>query len=223
MNFKLPVLILALLALGLSSCKVGDDTVPASSTLTTTLNVVNATTDTLNYYLNGSRVNTTSSLYPFGYTGYIPVKYADQNYQFKRLGSSDVLFNLPLALDTNKIYSVYIAGEAADDTFTTRDTLVSDTAGRAKIRFVNASPGSGDLDVKIDSLNFKLRAYKSTSVFLPIGVGIKHVQVFRAGTTTAIADTTRTLTAGRMYTLFAKGKLAGTGGLKFGTGLVVNK
>jgi hypothetical protein len=212
--------------LGFAACKVGDDTVPQSESLTTTLNVVNATTDTLNYYLNGSRVNTTSALYPFGYTGYLSVKYADQNYQFKRLGNADVLFNLPLALDTNKIYSLFVAGQTADDTFTSIDTLVSDTASRPKIRFVNASPGSGDLDVRVgegDTINLKVRAYKSTSVFLPIGPGVKHIRVFRAGSSIAIADTSRTLTAGRIYTLFAKGTLTGTGGKKFGTGLVVNK
>lgn len=226
MNFRVPVLIISLLVLGLASCKVGDDAVPVSSTLSTKLNVVNAVTDTLNYYLNGSRVNTTSSLYPFGNTGYLDVPYTDQNYQFKRLGNADVLFNLSLTLDTNKVSSLYIAGRSAENTFTSLDTLKADTLSRAKIRFVNASPGSGDLDVRVgggDTVFIRVRAYKSTSIFLPIGPGIKHVQVFRAGTTTAIADTSRTLLAGRMYTLFAKGTLTGTGGSKFGTGLVVNK
>jgi hypothetical protein len=224
MNFKVPVLFVMLLFFGIASCKVGDDALPESSTLTTTLNVVNTTTDTLNYYLNGSRVNTTASLYPFGYTGYLAVKYADQDYQFKRMGSADVLFNLSLALDTNKVYSLFVAGRAAEDTFTTLDTLVADTSGRAKVRFVNASPDAGNLDVLIgDTVNFKVRAYKTTSVFLPVGAGVKHVRVYRSGNPTAITDTTRTLVAGRVYTLFAKGKVAGVGGQKFGTGLVVNK
>ncbi|OOQ60977.1 hypothetical protein BC343_21215 [Mucilaginibacter pedocola] len=209
---------------GIYSCKKGDDSVPTSSTLTTSLNVVNTTTDTLNFYLNGSRVNTTSSLYPFGYTGYLPVPFEDQNYQFKRPRSSDVLFNLQLALDTNKVYSVYIAGENADDTFTTRDTLIADTASRPKIRFVNASPGSGNLNVVInDTLRFSTRAYKTTTVFIPISAGIKHVQIYNTGSTVALSDTSRTFIAGRQYTLFAKGRITGTGGQKFGTGLVVNR
>ncbi|TFF34944.1 DUF4397 domain-containing protein [Mucilaginibacter psychrotolerans] len=223
MNFKTIVFVL-FSALAIAACNKGDDSVPTSSTLTTTLNVVNTTTDTLNYYLNGSRVNTTSSLYPFGYTGYLAVKYDDQDYQFKRLGSADVLFNLSLTLDTNKVYSLFVAGRAAEQTFTTLDTLTADTSGRARIRFVNASPDAGNLDVLIgDTVNFKVRAYKSASVFLPVGAGIKHVRVFQSGSATAISDTTRTLVAGRVYTLFAKGKLAGIGGAKFGTGLMVNK
>jgi hypothetical protein len=223
MNFKTAVFVF-FATLTIAACNKGDDSVPASSKLTTTLNVVNTTTDTLNYYLNGSRVNTTSSLYPFGNTGYLAVKYDDQDYQFKRLGNADVLFNISLALDTSKVYSLFVAGRAAEQTFTTLDTLTADTAGRARIRFVNASPDAGNLDVMIgDTVNFKVRAYKSASVFLPVGVGIKHVRVFQSGSTLAISDTSRTLVAGRVYTLFAKGKLAGVGGAKFGTGLMVNR
>lgn len=223
MNFKVPVLVVIVLSLGFVSCKKGDDTLSTSVTRTTTLNVVNATTDTLNYYLNGSRVNTTSSLYPFGYTGYLDVNYADQKYQFKHLGNTDVLFNLVLALDTNKVYSLFVAGRAEEHTFTTLDTLISDTNGKAKIRFVNASPDAGNLDVLIDSLKLNMRPYKSATVFVPIGVGIKHVQIFQSGSTTAISDSTRTFVTGRVYTLFSRGSITGTGGQKFGTGLVVNR
>lgn len=224
MKLRFPFLMVLVLALGLASCKVNDDVPSVESSLTTSLNVISTTTDTLNLYVNGSRVNTLSSLYPFGNTGYLTVKYGAQDYQFKRYRSADVLFNLPLTLDTSKLYSVFIAGRQAEDTFTIVDTLKADTGRRAVLRFVNASPGSGDLDVTIgDTLKFKARAYKSASVFIPIGVGLKHVKVFKSGSSTAISDTTRTMLAGRVYTLFAKGALAGTGGAKFGTGLVVNK
>ena len=216
--------LLLVIVLSVSSCKKNDDVPTEQSILTTSLNVVSATTDTLNFYLNGSRVNTQSSLYPFGNTGYLNVKYNAQEYQFKRNRSADVLFNLSLALDTGSVYSLFIAGRQAPDTFTVIDTLKADTAGRAMLRFVNASPGSGDLDVTIgDTLRFKTRAYKTASIFVPVGVGIKHVKVFRSGSLAAISDTTRTLLAGGVYTLFAKGTFAGTGGSKFGTGLLVNR
>jgi len=51
---------------------------------TTGLNVTNASTDTLNYYLNGTRVNNASSIYPLGSSGYIGVAVGQQNYQFKK-------------------------------------------------------------------------------------------------------------------------------------------
>jgi len=224
MNYKLPFLIILLLALGFTACKKNNDAPSAEDTLAANLNVVNTTTDTLNYYLNGSRVNTTSSLYPFGSSGYVGVKIGEQNYQFKRLGNADVLFNLPLALDTNKSYSLYVSGRSAEQSFTSLDTIASDSLSRVKIRFVNASPDAGNLDVSFnDTLKFSVRPYKSISVFLPVTVGEKHIKVFKSGTTTAISDTTRTFTASRVYTLFAKGSLTGTGGAKFGTGLVVNR
>lgn len=216
--------LLSVAAICAYSCKKNDDVPSTASTLNTTLNVVSTIPDTLNFYVNGSRVNTASSLYPFGNTGYLTVSYSNQNYDFKRYRSTAVLFNLPLALDTGKIYSLFIAGRQATDTFTTIDTLKVDTGRRALLRFVNASPGSGDLDITIgDTLKFKARAYKTTSVFIPIGVGLKHIKVFQSGSKVAISDTTRAMLASTIYTLFAKGTLAGTGGGKFGTGMLVNK
>ncbi|AMR31993.1 hypothetical protein A0256_11445 [Mucilaginibacter sp. PAMC 26640] len=216
--------LLLLMAVAVYSCKKNYDVPSTSSTLTTKLNVISATTDTLNFYLNGSRVNSISSIYPFGNTGYLDVKYGDQTYQFKPYRSSAVLFDLPLSLDTGQVYSLFIAGRQAKDTFMSLDTLTSDTANRAMLRFVNASPDSVNLDVSIgDTLKFTVRPYKSISAFIPVGSGLKHIKVLKAGTTTAISDTTRTLLANTVYTLFAKGTLAGTGGGKFGTGMLVNK
>ena len=221
MNIKL-LLLLTVLAFGLASCKKTDD---ASATVQTTgLNVVNASSDTLNYYLNGTRINNASSIYPLGSSGYLQVAIGEQNYAFKRPRSSEVLMSLPLALDSGKTYSLYVAGRSPDLTFSTIDTLAVDTGRRAMIRFVNASPDAGTLDVMVgDTVNFKVRAFKTATVFLPVNAGEKHIRVYQSGSATAKIDETRTLIGGRVYTLFTKGKLNGAGSAALGTGLIVNR
>ena len=223
MNIKLSFLLMAILAFGLASCKKTDDAPPAA-VQTTGLNVTNASTDTLNYYLNGTRVNNASSIYPLGSSGYLGVAVGQQNYQFKSLRSPVVLMSLALALDSGKTYSLYVAGRSADLTFSTIDTLIADTGNLATIRFVNASPDAGNLDVMVgDTVNFKSRAFKTSTVFLPVIAGDKHIRIYQSGSGTPKIDETRTLIAGRVYTLFTKGSLKGTGTAALGTGIVVNK
>jgi hypothetical protein len=222
MNIKLPFLFITILAFGLASCKKKDDAPPAVKT--TNLNVINASADTLNYYLNGTRVNTASSVYPLGSSGYIGVAVGQQNYEFKRPRSPVVLMSLPISLDLGKTYSLYVAGRSADQTFSTIDTLAVDTGNLARIRFVNASPDAGTLDVMVgDTVNFKARAFKTSTVFLPVIAGNKHIRIYQSGTHALKIDETLLLIAGRAYTLFTKGRLSGTGTAALGTGLVVNR
>jgi Domain of unknown function (DUF4397) len=222
MNIKLLFLLITILAFGLASCKKTDD--PPAAVQTTNLNVINASTDTLNYYLNGTRVNNASSIYPLGSSGYIGVAIGQQNYQFKSPRSPVVLMSLTLALDTGKTYSLYVAGRSADLTFSTIDTLEADTGNFATIRFVNASSDAGKLDVMVgDTVKFKSRAFKTSTVFLPVIAGNKHIRIYQSGSVSPKIDETRTLIAGKVYTLFTKGSLKGTGTAALGTGLVVNK
>ena len=225
MNIKIPVYIALIMLLGTASCKKEVDDAP-DRPATTNLNVINATADTLNFYQNGSRINIASSLYPLGAMGYTGVAVGERTYQFKRIGRAAVLFDLPLAIDSAVTYSVFVAGLSADNAFSVRDTLVADTASRVKVRFVNASPDAGTLDVRVgegDTVNFKLRPFKSATTFLTIGPGIKHIRVYQSGSAVPRLDITRPLLSGRIYTIYAKGTAAGVGDNAFGTGLVVNR
>jgi len=80
---------------------------------------------------------------------------ASKTNQFKSFGSPVVLMSLALTLDTGKTYSLFVAGRSPNLTFSTIDTLVADTGNLATIRFVNASPDAGTLDVMVgDTVNF---------------------------------------------------------------------
>jgi len=219
MNTRCLILLFIAVVTGLLSCKNNDNVFPV--VVNTTINVVNASADTLNFYLNGTRQNNASNLFPLGSTLYLTVPAGAQNYQFKKAGGFDVLFSVPLTL-SGVNNSLYIAGESAADAFSTRDTLTYDS-GYTRVRFVNASPNAGSLTVSVgDTVNFQSRPFKSSSVFFTTGAGLKEVKIYLAGATTPIIDTPIAMLQNSGYTLFAKGQLNGKGNAAFDVGVVTN-
>lgn len=233
MNFKALTLLFFVVVTGLLSCKNDKDIAPVTPLLTN-LTVVNATADTINYYLNGTRQNNTSDLYPAGSTGYLTVFSGLQNYQFKKTGSSVVLFSVPYALDTGKYYSIFVAGTTASKTFKTVDALDSaqtilyydTTDTKSMIRYVNASPDAGQLTVTVgtgDTVNLTNKPFMYVSPFMQFNAShAQVVKVYLSGNSTAKLDTTITFQTGAMYTLFTKGLIAGKGNSVFSIGLIGN-
>jgi hypothetical protein len=214
MSIKRFILFSVIVGIGLSSCKNNDNFfIPVVTT-------VNASANTLNFYLNGTRQNNGSSIFPAGSVTHLFVPSGAQNYQFKIAGNPDVLFSVPLTLTPNIYNSLYITGATTATAFNTVDTLRNDTT---TVRFVHASPDAGSLNVFVgDTVNFKSRVFKSSSVFLPVGSGQKHVRIFQTGSATAKVDTIITMQPRRTYTLFAKGLLNGKGASVFDVGIILN-
>jgi hypothetical protein len=222
MNTRYWVLFFLIALTVLLSCKNNDDVFPAITY--TDLTVVNASPSTLNFFLNGTRQNNESSLYPTGYEAHLPLPSGQQNYQFKLAGSSTILFSAPLNLTANRLYSLYVTSESASGAFIHQDTLYRDTLpNMTTIRFVHAAPDIGNLDVYVgDTVNFKNRVFTTTSVFWAIGSGQKEVKIFQTGSSVPKVDTVITFEPNQIYTLFSKGLVNGKGGSVFGVGVVVN-
>jgi hypothetical protein len=223
MNTRNLILALLFALTGLYSCKNNDEVFPVTGVAF--FNVVNASTDTLNFYINGTRQNNASSLYPGGQSFYLPVSDGKQNYQFKKAGGFNVLFSVPLNLSDSSNTSLYIYGEAAGQAFTTNDVLLRDTShlDTTQIRFVNVSPDAGSLNVTVgDTLSFMSQAFKSSTAFKEIGGGQKEVKVTRAGVVTPLKDTLIVFQPGYIYTVFSQGLLNGKGNAAFGVGVVIN-
>ncbi len=207
------------------SCKNNDEVF--AKKVTTGLNIVNATADTLNFYLNGTRLNNTSSLFPAGQSYYLTVPAGVQNYSFKKAGPAvyNVLFNLPLKLLDSSLYSTYVYGESASETLTTQDELPIDTLhpDTTMVRFVNVSSDAGNLDVYIgSSVSFKSSVFKTSSAFVEFPGGANEIKVFQSGSSIAKVDTTITFQAGSIYTIFSKGLLNGKGNSAFNIGVALN-
>ncbi len=224
MYLRYSILLFIIVVMGLLSCK-NDDNVFAPVNYSY-INFVNASGDTLNFFLNGTRQNNLSGINPTSQTFYIKVPDGQQNLQFKKTGSPVVLFNVPLKLAENFNYSIYVADEASTGVFYSQDIL--DTSGISKgnffkLRFVNASPDAGNLSVSIgDTASFSALAYAQTSALRVVGSGKKTIKVYQAGATLPLIDTIIAMQPQFIYTLFSKGLINGKGTSKIGVGLARN-
>jgi len=209
------------------SCKNNDEVFPNIPPCA--FNVVNASPDTLNYYLNGTRQNDNSPLFPASASGYNLINSGSESIQFKKNGGFNVLFSVPLKLTDSLNYSLFVTGTSASGSFSTVDIL--DTTGinansylYYKVRFVNASPNAGSLDVYVgDSISFKSKAFKSISGFVLGGANSEQVTIFPAGSTTnPLLDTLITFQANNLYTIFSQGQVNGRGSSAFNLGVTLN-
>ena len=225
MNTRCLVLFFLIAVTMLLSCTNNDNVFPVVTY--TDLTVVNASPATLNFFLDGTRQNNASSLYPTSSETHLSLPSGQQNYQFKQAGSSTVLFSVPLNLAATKppyAYSLYVTSESSSGAFSHFDTLYTDTLpNMTTIRFVHAASDAGNLDVYVgDTVNFKNRVFKTTSTFLATGSGQKEVKIFQTGALVPKVDTVITFEPGQIYTLFSKGLVNGKGSSVFGVGVVVN-
>jgi hypothetical protein len=219
MKTRLAALFFIIAITVLASCKSNDNVF--TKKVSTAINVVNASADNINFYVNGTRQNNSSALTPGGQTFYLTVPAGAQNFQIKKDGSPDYLISIPLNLKDSLYHSLYIAGESLDKTLVTIDTLIVDT-NKVQLRFVHTTPGAGIFDVKIgDTLKFR-SAFKTSSSFLSVGSGLKEIKVFETGSSTPKIDTIVSMSPNKGYTIFTKGTLTGTGGSKFSLGVALN-
>jgi hypothetical protein len=226
MNISIRVLFFVALSVAVvSSCKKNDDK-PVEQ-LSTSVNFVNASNNTINFYLNGTRITNSSSYFPGGTLGYTQVIAGTQNYQVKIAGSTTTLFTKPFPFDTAKVYTLYVAGQTADDSFFTTDTLVADTGDFAKLRFVNASPSAGKLMLAFtgttDVVKFDTVSYKRTTKFISVKSGDIPIIIYRQGFPGQPLRDTITLAANRVYTIFGYGTVGAGGNQGLADGLIVNK
>lgn len=228
MNTRLSIILFLALLTGLSACKKSSDApLPVH---TTYLNFVNASGDSVNYYMNGTRLNNNSNLYPQAASGYVGVLAFAQNYQVKKVFNTagvnvQQLFSLPLNLDTAHYYSLFIAGESASLAFKTIDSLKADTIrGTCKVRFVNASPGAASFDLVAGSAStFAGQGFGTASGFRLADTSSKaSVALYPAGSSTAVVSGTVALLQGKSYTIFTTGKLNGTGSSALGLAVMIN-
>ncbi|MDF2434052.1 MAG: hypothetical protein JWP44_3683 [Mucilaginibacter sp.] len=222
MNIRYSVFLFIAALAGLASCKNNDEVI--AKTVISNINVVNASADTLNFFVNGTRNNNNSGLYPGSQSYYLKVPTGSQNYSFKKAGPStpNQLFSLNLNLKDSTYNTIYVTGEASSGAFSTVDNLYTDTAF-AQVRFVNASPDAGSLNVTVGkTVNFAASAFKSSSAFLKVTGGQNEVKIYLAGASTPKIDTIITMTKGRGYTLFSKGLLTGKGTAAFNVGMALN-
>jgi hypothetical protein len=226
MNYRLPILFFLIALTTLVACKK-NYIVANTPAHPPGLNVINATADSLDFFINGTRQNIAADITPGGATYYLSVLFGTGNYSFKKAGSVVTLFSMPETLDTAADYTLFVCGESADKSFIQQDFIPDDTVtNTSAVRFVNASPNAGAINIAVSqgtSVSLTNCAFKYISNFLAIKDTINEVKVYNTSTGAALLDTTFTFLNGETYTLFTQGTPGGKGNSAFSMVQLVNQ
>lgn len=132
-------------------------------------------------------------------------------------------------LKPNVKYSLFITGFRADASITsifTSDTAAPATAGRGKIRFINASPRSNALDLSANGTPaFTGAAYKSVSKYREVPPGNYEFVITQTGSPNTILKriTSYQVQDGKLYTIYSFGIAGRTDSAAFGGDVLINK
>ena len=209
----------------------------ASSTSAAGLNieyeVLNLSPDlgTVNLYINYNPVNTTPFYFGVnqGYF-YVPsLPTTSIPYQFRSaLSSGTPIFSIDSTLTPNTKYSLFIVGSAGP-TLTqifTVDTTTVPGLGRAKVRFVDASPsGTGGFDLTANGAPvYSKIIYPNYSGWMALPVGNYDFQINATGNPAVLKDMPAiTIQDGRLYTIYAYGYTNRIDSAAFNAGIITNR
>ncbi|HMT29014.1 MAG TPA: DUF4397 domain-containing protein [Bacteroidia bacterium] len=210
-----------------SSCKDDDDSTPAPTPTYAKVMVTHASPDApgVDLLVDNVKLNSAALTFPSN-TPYITLGTGNRNVKINVSGTSTTVINATLPLVANKNYSVFaIDSVASIDALVIEDNLAAPAAGKAHVRFIHLSPDAPSVDVAVDgaAVVFGDYSYEEYSAFTPLDAGTYDLEVRVAGTSTVALDLDPiTLQAGKIYTVFAKGFLGGTGTQALGAQIIVN-
>jgi hypothetical protein len=214
--------VLALSIFTLSSCE--DEKITYANVL-----VTHASPDApgVDLLIDDVKVNTQPLTYPNN-TGYLDAETGTRNIKVNVAGTSTSVINGNLDLEVDKYYSVFAVDQVSEITaLVLADDLTMPAAGKAHVRFVHLSPDAPAVDVAVASSGavvFSNIEFKESTAFTPLEAGTYNLDVRLTGTSTvALVLPPITLQAGKIYTVFAKGFLEGTGAQALGAEIIINK
>lgn len=177
--------------------------------------------------IDNEKVNSSPLTFPNN-TGYLDVETGTRNVKVNVAGTSTSVINADIMVDENAYYSIFAVDSVASITaIAFEDDLTAPASGKAHVRFIHLSPDAPAVDVAVASSGavvFGDVVFKEGTAFTPLDAGTYNLDVRVAGTSTvALVLPPITLSAGKIYTVFAKGFLAGTGAQALGAEIIVNK
>ena len=175
--------------------------------------------------VDNTKVNTSALNFPNN-IGYLSVETGMRNFKVNVTGTSTTVINADLTIDENKNYSVFAIDSVSKiSALVVADDLTAPASGKAHVRFIHLSPNAPAVDVAVTggAVVFGNKSFKSSTAFTPLDAGTYNLEVRVAGTTTvALPLPGIVLEAGKIYTVFAKGFLGGTGASALGAQIIVN-
>ncbi len=213
----------ALVTVSFSSCKKSSDDKGKANVM-----VVHASPNapSVDVLVDNSKVNSALLVYP-GNTAYLQVGEGTHNLKVNAAGTATSVINVDVPFLKDKNYSVFAIDSLSKiSALVLEDNLTAPAAGKAHVRFVHLSPNAPAVDVALvgGAILFGAYEFKDASAFTPLDQGTYNLEVRVAGTSTVVLTLAPiTLTAGKIYTIFAKGFLGGTGAEALGAQIIVNK
>jgi hypothetical protein len=177
--------------------------------------------------INDIKKNTAPLTFPNN-TGYLMLESGTTNIKVNVSGTTNSVVNGDLDLEKDKNYSLFVTGSAASiSALALEDDLTAPAAGKSHVRFVHLSPDAPAVDIAVASTGavvFSNIAFEGFTAFAQVDAGVYNLDVRLAGTSTvALVLPAITLKAGKIYTVFAKGFVAGAGAQALGAEIIVNK
>jgi hypothetical protein len=221
-----PIALGLLAALALTSCNKDNKSNPVAPIPQAQVMVVHASPNApgVDLLVDGT-VAKTNLMFPTN-TSYLGVAAGTRNVKVNVTGTSTTVINANLALTAGTNYSVFACDSVSKiGALVLTDDLTTPAAGRAHVRFVHLSPNAPAVDVAVTSgpVLFANEPFKGYSAFTPVTAGTYNLEVRLAGTNTVVLPLPGiTLTAGKIYTVFAKGFVGGTGAQALGAQIIAN-
>ena len=182
------------------------------------------------------RINNNTALTNVAYpnnSNYLEVNSGSTNIKVAPTGTTTNVIDATVNLEANKNYSVFAIDSVNKiKPAVVNDDLSSPAAGKANIRFFHFSPNAPAVDIAVSggTVLFGNRMFNdqatnaSLANFTAVNAGSYNLEVRAAGTNTVVLSLPGVpLTAGKIYTVFAKGFLGGTGAQALGAQVIANK
>jgi hypothetical protein len=147
-------------------------------------------------------------------------------------GTTTNVIDATVNLEANKNYSVFAVDSVSKiKAAVVMDDLTTPASGKAHVRFFHFSPNAPAVDIAVTggTVLFGNRTFNdqaanaSLAGFTAVNAGSYNLEVRAAGTNTVVLSLPNiSLTAGKIYTVFAKGFLGGTGAQALSAQIIAN-
>ncbi len=222
----LSMLSIALLTMfSVSSCSDDDDdATPAGNAR---LMIVHASPDApaVDLLLDNSKVNT-SPVEFLDNTAYLTVTEGTRNIKVNVAGTTTTALAANLGFTKNKNYTLFAVDSVSKlNALFIEDNLTAPASGKAHVRFIHLSPDAPAVDVALTGggVVFGKISFKDYTDFTPLDAGTYNLEVRLAGTANVVLPLPGiSLTAGKIYTVYAKGFVGGSGDQALNAQIIVN-
>ena len=218
-------LLIGTISFGFTSCSEDEETTPTNTTARVQVTHASPNAPGVDLLVDNAKVNT-AALEFLGSTAYLSVNAGTRNIKVNAAGTSTTVINADVPFVAGKNYSLFAVDSLSKiSAVLVEDDLTAPASGKAHVRFIHLSPNAPAVDVALAGGNVVWGNYefKDGSNFAPLDAGTYNLEVRLAGTTTVVLPLPNiVLTAGKIYTVYAKGFVGGSGAQALGAQIIVN-